>query len=114
MVGHLVDAVVRDVRDDDAALGGGGEVDRVDADAVAGDDLAALETLDHLARHERVAVDDAERLAGELAQPPGLAHVALVDERVPGGLDQLALEVGPAERVIGDEYEVSHGTFSSV
>jgi len=46
VVGDFIDAVIRNIADGDSALGGGGEVDVIEADATADDDAAAAEALD--------------------------------------------------------------------
>ena len=46
VIGDFVGAIVGAVADDDAVIGGGFEVDMVDADRHAGDDLALVELLD--------------------------------------------------------------------
>ena len=104
VIGDLVETVVRDVGDEQPALGGGGDVDVVVADPVAGDDPAAgiCRRGDHRLGDLRVA--DEHRLA----------VARRVDELLlarPGGQDQLGsdrledlrlgLEVG--EDVIGYE-----------
>ena len=48
VVGHLLDEGVGAVGDGNALLGGGGDVDVVDADAAERDEAALLQGLDHL------------------------------------------------------------------
>ncbi len=60
MVGHFVDAVVRDVIDLDAFLAGGDQVDIVDAQAEPADRLAFGELHQQLAR--QLGVGDEDRI----------------------------------------------------
>ena len=91
-VGDLFGQDVRRVGDDDAALGGGGEVDAVIADAEAGDDLEPRQPPD------QVAADADMGAAGDAADGVG----ALGDQRVDvlGGR-RLARHEQPRQRRIG-------------
>jgi len=102
VVGHLVDAVVGNVANRDAALAGGDEIDAVDADAVADDHFAALERRDEFAadggplHEERIGVAaERDELGGRLALRD--------DELVAGGGEERALLVDGGKTVVGED-----------
>ena len=83
VVGSLVDAVVRDVRDDDAGGCGGAEVDLVDADPEPADHPASGERRDHAGGQRLVERENRRRF--------------------PPVLDQLLLRRGTAARQAGSD-----------
>ena len=90
VIRHLVDAVVRHVRDEDALLGRLVEVDRVEPDAVAGDHDASIEPADDLRRHLRVAVQHGVGPRDGVADLLDRGRVRAEPELVPGLAEQIA------------------------
>ena len=102
VVGHLVDAVGRDVADGDAAGPGRVEVHVVDADPVADDQPGPVHRGDH-PRGDRGELGQDVVGLGDGVEEVGLGPaLAGVDLGAEGPEDRL-LDVEPVEREIGDE-----------
>jgi hypothetical protein len=101
VIGDFLDAVVGDVRDDDARVGGRLDVDDVQTDAVSGDDSAATELRDGVGVDRRVLLQESVGVTRELAQvAPGA--VLQADDLGPDGLENLLLDRDVRIVVVGD------------
>ena len=108
MVGHLLDAVVGHVGDEDAVLVGRLDVQDVDADAVPADDLAPRQLFDGRPHDLGILLQDGVRVRRQLAEP--FAGLALQSDHL--GADRLehaALDVEIRIVVIADvDLELRH------
>ena len=102
----LLEAVVRDVRHDDAVLTRGIQVDVVDTDAIAGDDLAPIEPGDGLPVQRQEGVQQ------------GIGTLGGLDDRGPVSVDDLELATdlaeqptfdgGVGEDLVREDHSVTH------
>ena len=102
VVGNFVEAVVRDVRHQDAALGRRRDVDRVHADSVAHDDAAALHGVDRALCDRRPHRQHAVRVPAQLRDLV-FVHRLPGDQRAARGFHRAPLLVDVRKAVIGDD-----------
>ena len=91
---HFVDAVVRNVADDDSRFGSGVQIEVVGSDTVAHDDAAAPELANHLGRQTNAAGQYSFSLAAQF-QSSRLRDVLGVD-----GLPPAAVTISRSYRLV--------------
>jgi hypothetical protein len=102
VVGHLVDAVVGHVADGNAVVPGGGEVDVVDADAVADDHPGTAHRRDDVGVHRRELRDHGVGVGHRLGETGRVLRLG-GDELGAGRGDDLLLEREVVEGMVGDD-----------
>jgi hypothetical protein len=110
VVGDLVDAVVRDIGDEDAVRSRRIDVDRVDADPISSDNVAVFQAVDHLSRHWDIAVEHGVGLARALRDLIRIGDISLEAQFVARGTQQVALDLEMLKEVIGNNDQTQdHG-----
>ena len=102
VVGNFVEAIVRNVRHQDAALGRRRDVDRVHADSVAHDDAAALHGGNRALRDRRPHRQHAVRVPAQLRDLV-FVHRLPRDQRAARGFHRAPLLLDVRKAVIGDD-----------
>ena len=101
MIGHFVEAIIRDIRNHHAMLIGGLHVDDINANPIATDRLAPFELGDRLARNTRVLLQNRVRIGGLLGK--SLAGAALqADDVSPNRIEYTALDLQIGIVVVAD------------
>ena len=101
VISDFVDAIIRDVANRDTAFTGSLQVDAVDADAVAHDDLAVLESRDQFAADGGPLYEQRIGIAAERDQLCGRLKLRN-DKFVTGGSEERSLLIDRRKAMVGE------------